>query len=75
MWAPSMFMPRSMDMLPTTKAMKLLFIHLRYTRSPGSSGSPVLISVSRLRKPAARQMRSASAAASRSVLALSRNAR
>ena len=75
MCAPSMRMPRSMLSLPTTKAMKLLFIHLRYTRSPGISAAPASIRSSRFWKPAARHTRSALAAASRSVLLRSRNAR
>ena len=75
MCAPRMFMPFSMLCSPMMKAMKLLFIHLRYTRSPGPSSSPDSISASRLRKPAARHSFSAVVAASRSVLAASRNAR
>ena len=68
-------MPFSMGSSPTTKAMKLLFIHLRYTRSPGPRGSPLSINTSRLRKPASTQSCWAVEAASLSVLAPSKNTR
>ena len=72
MWAPRMFMPLLMGSLPMMKSMMSFFIHTRYTRSPALSFSPLVMTSSRSRNPAASASFTASVTHSRSVLPLFR---